>query len=288
MEEKEILNKLREFNVKPTKQWQEETLEKLNISVTKSVDIRNSNTNLLKFLNLSNMNMKFKAIVSIATVVVTFTALGALAYASDPAQPGDPLFEVDKAMEQIRRTLTINPLDRAEYEMRVMDERMEELRQRSYEENALGITKGINEVEAQQLRLQNMFEQMYKLRSEGDSQEAQRQLEVMNRIATKLALQDGILTQTREKLNANKDEGNSEQIDKLQYQYMEQVQNQIGEFENETGLKVMTNEQTKEQNQGEDTQIQNQIQNSVNTGDSNGASQGVQGVSNGSNGNGGR
>ena len=175
--------------------------------------------------------------------------------------------------------------------MKVMDERMEELKQMSYEENAKGISSGLEEVEAQQLRLANMFEYMYKLRSQGDSKEAQRQLEVMNRIATQLAAQNGVLNQTREKLEENKDAGNSEQVDKLQNQYMEEVQNRIGEFESDTGLKVQTNTQTNEQNQGEDSQIQNQIQNEVNTGDNGEASQGVQGVSNGnsnSNGNGGR
>ena len=52
MEEKEILKKLREVNVKPTEAWKKDTLEKLNISVTKEQDIRNSNMNLVNFLNM--------------------------------------------------------------------------------------------------------------------------------------------------------------------------------------------------------------------------------------------
>lgn len=290
MNENEILRKLSEFNSKPSKKWQEETLEKLNTTVTNSLDIRNSNMNLNNLNNSLNMNKKFRPIVALATLILTFTVLGGVAYASDSAMPGEPLFGVDKAMEQIRRTLTLNPLDRAEYEMKVMDERMEELKQMSYEQNAMGISNGIEEVEAQQLRLQNMFANMSQLRSEGDTQEAERQLQVMNKIAEKLAAQSGVLDQTREKLMENKDESNSSELDQLQYQYMEQVQNHIGEFENETGLKVNTNTQTIEQNQGEDSQIQNEIQNQVNTGDGDSNSQGVQGVSNsnGSNGNGGR
>ncbi len=290
MDESEILKKLSEFKSKPSKRWQEETLEKLNTTVTNSLDIRNSNMNLNNLNNSLNMNKKFRPIVALATLILTFAVLGGVAYASDSAMPGEPLFGVDKAMEQIRRTLTLNPLDRAEYEMKVMDERMEELKQMSYEQNAMGISNGIEEVEAQQLRLQNMFANMSQLRSEGDTQEAERQLQVMNKIAEKLAAQSGVLDQTREKLMENKDESNSSELDQLQYQYMEQVQNQIGEFENETGLKVNTNTQTIEQNQGEDSQIQNDIQNQVNTGDGDSNSQGVQGVSNsnGSNGNGGR
>jgi len=221
------------------------------------------------------------------------TTLSGVAYASNSAMPGDPLFGVDKAMEQLRRVLTINPLHESEFEMMVMDERMEELKQVSYEQNATGISNGIQEVEAQQLRLQNMFEKMSKLRAAGDTQELENQLKVMNKMVEKLEEQNGLLTQVREKLSGNGDESNSGQLNEFQNQYQEQIQNQIGEFENETGLKVETNTQTSEQNQGEDSQIQNTVQNEISTGEGDSGtenSQGVQGVqnSNGSNGNGGR
>ena len=291
MEEKEIIEKLNSFKPKPSTQWQEDTLDKLNTAVTKSLDIRNSNTNLSNLFNSLIMKTKFKAVVTIATIAVAFIALSGVAYASNSAMPGDPLFGVDKAMEQIRRVLTVDPLQKSEFEMRVMDERMEELKQMSYEENANGMSNGIKEVEAQQLRLQNMFEEMAKLRLEGSDEQAGEQLGVMNKIAEKLQEQSGVLNQVRERLNENGDESNSGELNQFQNQYQEQVQNQINQFENETGLKVETNTQTSEQNQGEDSQIQNQIQNEVNTGEGSDNSQGVQGVQNsdgGTNGNGGR
>ncbi|MBP6976075.1 hypothetical protein KBB42_00555 [Candidatus Dojkabacteria bacterium] len=291
MEEKEIIEKLNSFKPKPSTQWQEDTLDKLNTAVTKSLDIRNSNTNLSNLFNSLIMKTKFKAVVTIATIAVAFIALSGVAYASNSAMPGDPLFGVDKAMEQIRRVLTVDPLQKSEFEMRVMDERMEELKQMSYEENSNGISQGIQEVEAQQLRLQNMFEEMTKLRAEGNGEEAGDQLGVMNKIAEKLQEQSGVLNQVRERLNENGDESNSGELNQFQNQYQEQVQNQINQFENETGLKVETNTQTSEQNQGEESQIQNQIQNEVNTGEGSDNSQGVQGVQNsdgGTNGNGGR
>ncbi len=291
MEEKEIIEKLNSFKPKPSTQWQEDTLDKLNTAVTKSLDIRNSNTNLSNLLNTLIMKTKFKAVVTIVTIAIVFAALGGVAYASNSAMPGDPLFGVDKAMEQIRRVLTVDSLQKSEFEMRVMDERMEELKQMSYEENANGVSNGIKEVEAQQLRLQNMFEEMAKLRLEGSDEQAGEQLGVMNKIAEKLQEQSGVLNQVRERLNENGDESNSGELNQFQNQYQEQVQNQINQFENETGLKVETNTQTSEQNQGEDSQIQNQIQNEVNTGEGSDNSQGVQGVQNsdgGTNGNGGR
>lgn len=291
MEEKEIIEKLNSFKPKPSTQWQEDTLDKLNTAVTKSLDIRNSNTNLSNLFNSLIMKTKFKVVVTIVTIAIVFAALGGVAYASNSAMPGDPLFGVDKAMEQIRRVLTVDPLQKSEFEMRVMDERMEELKQMSYEENANGMSNGIKEVEAQQLRLQNMFEEMAKLRLEGSDEQAGEQLGVMNKIAEKLQEQSGVLNQVRERLNENGDESNSGELNQFQNQYQEQVQNQINQFENETGLKVETNTQTSEQNQGEDSQIQNQIQNEVNTGEGSDNSQGVQGVQNsdgGTNGNGGR
>lgn len=291
MEEKEIIEKLNSFKPKPSTQWQEDTLDKLNTAVTKSLDIRNSNTNLSNLFNSLIMKTKFKVVVTIVTIAIVFAALGGVAYASNSAMPGDPLFGVDKAMEQIRRVLTVDPLQKSEFEMRVMDERMEELKQMSYEENANGMSNGIKEVEAQQLRLQNMFEEIAKLRLEGSDEQAGEQLGVMNKIAEKLQEQSGVLNQVRERLNENGDESNSGELNQFQNQYQEQVQNQINQFENETGLKVETNTQTSEQNQGEDSQIQNQIQNEVNTGEGSDNSQGVQGVQNsdgGTNGNGGR
>jgi hypothetical protein len=291
MEEKEIVEKLSKFDIKPTKQWQEQTLEKLDTVVTNSIDNRNSNLTLSNLFNSINMNIKTRAILTIATVGIVFAALGTVAYASNSATPNDPLFGVDKAIEQMRRTFMLYPLDKAEYEMKVMDERIEELKQMSYEENAQGISEGIKEVEAQMLRLQNMFEQMSQTRVEDEGQEAEKQLQVMNKMAEKLAAQEGTLRQIQDNLSTKGQEASRGEVDYFQEQYTKEVQNRINQFETETGLEVKTNTQTVEQNQGEDSQIQNEIQNEVNTGDSGSdAPQGVQGVqnSNSSNGNGGR
>jgi len=67
MEEKEIIENLNRFKPSPSKKWQEDTLDKLNSTVTESLDIRNSNTNLSNLLNSLMMKTKFKAIVTIAT-----------------------------------------------------------------------------------------------------------------------------------------------------------------------------------------------------------------------------
>ena len=121
MEERDLERQFKNINPKPSAQWKEETLNHLNNVVTDSLDNRNSNTNLNNFFNSITMNTKFKAILTIATVFTTFAIASGVVYASDSAMPGEMLFPVDKAMEQIRRTITVNPLDRAGYEMDVMD-----------------------------------------------------------------------------------------------------------------------------------------------------------------------
>ena len=287
MEERDLERQFKNINPKPSAQWKEETLNHLNNVVTDSLDNRNSNTNLNNFFYSITMNTKFKAILTIATVFTTFAIASGVVYASDSAMPGEMLFPVDKAMEQIRRTLTINPLDRAGYEMDVMDERVLELKKMSEGEDSLGLSKAISEVEAQQSRVRAMLGEMTQLRA-GDMNQAQEQLEVMNKLAAKIQNNEEVLGEVQNRLELKSGEATQAgELQRVRDSFSEDMESEIKNFEESTGLKVEAKET--EQNQGEEPQNQNQAE--IKAGDENGEGepaqdvQGVQEMNKGDNGN---
>lgn len=287
MEERDLERQFKNINPKPSQEWQEKILNHLNSVVTDSLDNRNSNTNLNNFFNSFTMNRKFKAIVTVATVFTTFAIASGVVYASNSAMPGEMLFPVDKAVEQIRRTLTINPLDRAEYEMGVMDERVLELKKMSEGENSEQIANCISEVEAQQERVRAMLGEMTQLRA-GDMNQAQEQLEVMNKLAAKIQNNQEVLGEVQNRLELKSGEATQAgELQRVRDSYSEEMGSEIKNFEESTGLKVQAQEA--EQNKGEETQNKNQAE--IKAGDENGEGepaqdvQGVQEMNKGENGN---
>ncbi|MDY0097113.1 MAG: DUF5667 domain-containing protein [Candidatus Dojkabacteria bacterium] len=287
MEERDLERQFKNINPKPSQEWQEKTLNHLNSVVTDSLDNRNSNTNLNNFFNSITMNTKFKAIVTVATVFTTFAIASGVVYASDSAMPGEMLFPVDKAVEQIRRTLTINPLDRAGYEMDIMDERVLELKKMSEGENSEQIANCISEVEAQQERVRAMLGEMTQLRA-GDMNQAQEQLEVMNKLAAKIQNNQEVLGEVQNRLELKSGEATQAgELQRVRDSYSEEMGSEIKNFEESTGLKVEAQEA--EQNKGEETQNKNQAE--IKAGDENGEGepaqdvQGVQEMNKGENGN---
>lgn len=287
MEERDLERQFKNINPKPSAQWQEKTLNRLNSVVTDSLDNRNSNTNLNNFFNSITMNTKFKAIVTVATVFTTFAIASGVVYASNSAMPGEMLFPVDKAVEQIRRTLTINPLDRAGYEMDIMDERVLELKKMSEGENSEQIANCISEVEAQQERVRAMLGEMTQLRA-GDMNQAQEQLEVMNKLAAKIQNNQEVLGEVQNRLELKSGEATQAgELQRVRDSYSEEMGSEIKNFEESTGLKVEAQEA--EQNKGEETQNKNQAE--IKAGDENGEGepaqdvQGVQEMYKGENGN---
>ena len=274
MEEKDLERQFKNINPKPSKQWQEKTLNHLNSVVTDSLDNRNSNTNLNNFFNSITMNTKFKAIVTVVTVFTTFAIASGVVYASNSAAPGEMLFPVDKAVEQVRRTLTVNPLDRAGYEMEVMDERVLELKKMSEGEDSLGVSKAISEVEAQQERVRAMLGEMTQLRA-GDMNQAQEQLEVMNKLAAKIQNNQEVLGEVQNRLEMKSGEATQAgELQRVRDSYSEDMETEIKNFEESTGLKVQSKEA--EQNKGEETQNKNQAE--IKAGDENGEGEPVQDV----------
>ncbi len=287
MEERDLERQFKNINPKPSQEWQEKILNHLNSVVTDSLDNRNSNTNLNNFFNSFTMNRKFKAIVTVATVFTTFAIASGVVYASNSAMPGEMLFPVDKAVEQVRRTLTINPLDRAEYEMGVMDERVLELKKMSEGENSEQIANCISEVEAQQERVRAMLGEMTQLRA-GDMNQAQEQLEVMNKLAAKIQNNQEVLGEVQNRLELKSGEATQAgELQRVRDSYSEEMGSEIKNFEESTGLKVQAQEA--EQNKGEETQNKNQAE--IKAGDENGEGepaqdvQGVQEMNKGENGN---
>ncbi|MBY0538212.1 hypothetical protein K2P47_02325 [Patescibacteria group bacterium] len=69
-----------------------------------------------------------KSMTSIALALVLMFSLGGTAYASNDARPGDILFPVDQAFEEIRLALVRNDDNRAQLQIAYAEERLSELR----------------------------------------------------------------------------------------------------------------------------------------------------------------
>lgn len=69
-----------------------------------------------------------KTMTSIALALVLMFSLGGTAYASNDARPGDILFPVDQALEEIRLALVRNDDTRAQLQIAFAEERLNELR----------------------------------------------------------------------------------------------------------------------------------------------------------------
>ena len=74
-------------------------------------------------------NMKKNLLIKIAAVVVIFTSATATAFASNDSRPGDVLFGVDRALEEIQLALTVNDGREAELKLQFAEERLQEVRE---------------------------------------------------------------------------------------------------------------------------------------------------------------
>lgn len=74
------------------------------------------------------MMAKTKLIAIAAGALGLIALSGATAYAADQSVPGDPLYGLDKAMESISRKLKFSDDAKAEYELNIMQERVQEMK----------------------------------------------------------------------------------------------------------------------------------------------------------------
>ncbi len=84
----------------------------------------------------------------IQIIIVTLLALtaitGGVVYASDEAEPGDPLYGLDRAVEQLSLALTTNPESAAQFHLELAVERLEETRGRLLEHDFENVEIALN------------------------------------------------------------------------------------------------------------------------------------------------
>jgi hypothetical protein len=83
-----------------------------------------------------SINMEKSLMIKIAAVVVAFTATVSTAFASNSARPGDILFGVDRALEEIQLALTTDDGREAELKLQFAEERLQEVRELIAEANS--------------------------------------------------------------------------------------------------------------------------------------------------------
>ncbi|MBN1373759.1 hypothetical protein JW962_00250, partial [Candidatus Dojkabacteria bacterium] len=253
-------------------------IEHFDSFVTSEPKIRNSFWDIFNLLKLSNMNPKLKVIISIVSIVATLGAGTGTIYASDSANPGDFLYGLDKTVESVQRTFTSSLVNKAELEMAIMDERILELEKLSEGDNSEAVSESISEVEAQQLRLQERFQEMNQLRIENKLQ-TQEQQQVMEKLQAKFQIHEETMNKIQIKLKSNGDNSNSEGLKQVQNKYSEETRNQIKNFEDETGVKIQETEQEHNKNDGtqyNQEQEKNQNQNNDSNNEQNVTDQGIQ------------
>jgi hypothetical protein len=91
------------------------------------------------------------------------------AWAADSSKPGDILFGLDQALESIQRATKFGEVAKADFEIGVLDERMEELE--ILERQGKGIDKALDEVADQQTKL---YEQVRKMEENNEVDEGEK------------------------------------------------------------------------------------------------------------------
>lgn len=163
MDERKIIGKIKKREIKLQQSRKEEMLSSIleyaiNEDVIDSSKSRNPSMNVF---NLSiQQDMFKKMIITVVTLLVTGGMTAGVAYASNDAIPGDPLYGVDRAFEKVIGTFMFTENARARHEMDLLDERMSELealmlRERFEGENAQGL---LGDIEAQQVKVRERLQ----------------------------------------------------------------------------------------------------------------------------------
>lgn len=219
----EIIENLKNLKFKPREKWVSETrdylensikidAEKLNAensNVTESENLRISER-VFKLSNLFNMFKKAKfaltALVAVGAVIVGGVVTVS---AANAAVPGDTLYGVDRSVEGIQRSLKLNPLAKAEYEVDLMEERALELSEleESDAESEL-IEEAVGDLEEQEESAKE------RIRDAEDNETSE----------------DGELERVRERLETHQEEA-LKLMQKLQEKYAEKEEHKNGELD---------------------------------------------------------
>lgn len=204
------------------------------------------------------MSKKPIIIVSLSFVFLLLLG-GGLAYASDSSKPGDLLYPVDKATEGVQRFFINDPVDLANFEAAVLDERYQEIEDLESDENKEVAEDVLKEVEDQQSKVLASVEEVNTLRTQNKIQESEH-LKIMTKL--QVMTEEHKMVMDKYMLIVN-DEKTIEKAKTVQNEYDKEVETKVKDFEDETGVKVEENEQESEKNQGDESQVENknQVQN---------------------------
>lgn len=240
MNEIDLINNLKRIDIKPSRAWQRKTLKvlSLNASVTGVKEERNSFIALFNFLPKQIMG------ATIAVIAAVLLAVGGTAYASDSARPGDQLYPIDTFMEQVQRSLTLDPQALANFEVDRMDERVNELASIQEEIKNVGETQAnlekannaLGELVGQIERVQEKLGSLTQLRLE-NKLTAEEQQQLMQRLGEAIQTQLGVMDQVKTQLQQGEGSAQTGQdIEEVQADYVETMQTVVETFEEETEL----------------------------------------------------
>jgi hypothetical protein len=256
--EDRIIEQLNKFKPEPSKEWQDRTLNRLKYfseNETETKNPRKGFSNFISFIIFRMKNKNVKVLIASALVFLLVAGSGGAVMASNSSVPGDLLYPLDLSLEQFQRNLITDPIQKSEYELQILEERMQELYEVSKLENIDNINAGTAELSAQQLRIQEQLGIMNQLRVENKIQ-TQEQLEIMEKLQNQINEGNGMMQNIENNLE---NKGNGDSIQNLNQQNNEfnnNVNLELNKFENETGVSIQENQQ----NSGTETQIQNQNQ----------------------------
>ncbi|MBD3280824.1 hypothetical protein GF389_04855 [Candidatus Dojkabacteria bacterium] len=161
------------------------------------------------------MNNATKVVVGFALAILLLGLVGTGAVlAADSAKPGDVLYPLDQLGEDVQRAFTTNDDERAELEMKILDERKEELE--ALEEADDGrIEDAIDHLEEQESTVQERLRAMNE-NSEMDEGEKTR---VTERSEEQVEAHEQVIEKVQEKLRESQNDEVADKLEKVKNKY---------------------------------------------------------------------
>lgn len=152
---------------------------------------------------------KTKILIGVASALAVFGGGTGVVLASDDAKPGDTLYAFDKFGESVEKVVTFSEEAKAELEMDILDERMEELKDLEdvSEDTA---EDAVEELKEQQERVEERTEEML---NAPDNDQAQERERIENRYQEQIQEHTQEAAKIQEQL---KEQGNNEAAGNLE------------------------------------------------------------------------
>ncbi len=161
MNKEKIIKNLNNLDFKPSEEWHNQTFKLLETysqsNVTKNNLSRNSILRVFKLL--FNKNMSGTAIALLVTLLVAGGSAGT-AVAANASGPGDTLYPLDQKLEDIRRSTIKDDEKLSKFEMKLLEERVDELKKMQQKGKDENISQGTKELLKQQERVRETVRNM--------------------------------------------------------------------------------------------------------------------------------